>query len=192
MAEDFWKADALQLIGVGVVGLAVPIFFPALRPQFAALLKAGAKLALEAEFDADEALADALVDTAVNALLRVSPQDSEKDLSRKSEATVDRFLAAAHTSAARRGWDQQDVSHRYHKRLAKLDHAISRAHRQARAPQRAALEHASKLLRKHHVVPDRRSVDAPRGNPANSGALHDHTNGRSKPATNGNTHLKAQ
>ena len=59
MAEDFWNADPLQLIGVGVVGLAVPIFFPALRPQLAALLKAGAKLALEAEFDADEALADA-------------------------------------------------------------------------------------------------------------------------------------
>ena len=42
-----------------------------LRPQFVALLKAGAKLALEAEFDADEALADRLVETAVNALLRV-------------------------------------------------------------------------------------------------------------------------
>src|SRR5215831_9846461 len=86
VAEDFWKADALQLIGVGVVGLAVPIFFPALRPQFAALLKAGAKLALEAEFDADEALAKRLVDAAVNALLHVSTQDTEMDLCHRSEA----------------------------------------------------------------------------------------------------------
>jgi hypothetical protein len=67
VAEDFLKADPLMLIGVGVLGLAVPMFFPALRPQLAAVLKAGARLALEAEFDADDALADGLVDTAVNA-----------------------------------------------------------------------------------------------------------------------------
>jgi len=176
VAEDFWNADPLQLIGVGVVGLAVPIFFPALRPQLAALLKAGAKLALEAEFDADEALADALANTAVNALLQVSPQESEKDLSRKSEATVDRFLAAARATAARRGWDPQDVAHRYHRRLAKLDHAISRAHPRARPPQRAALEHASKLLRRHHVVPDCRPPDSPQRNPVDAGR----SNGRSQ------------
>src|SRR5258708_15722594 len=105
VAEDFLKADPLKLIGVGVLGLAVPICFPVLRPQFAALLKAGAKLALEAEFDADDALADSLVDTAVTALLHVTAQDSEKNLCDRSEATVNRFLAAARTSAARRGWD---------------------------------------------------------------------------------------
>ena len=175
--DDFLKADPLKLIGVGVLSLAVPIFFPALRPQIAALLKAGAKLALEAEFDADDALADGLVDTAVNALLHVSAQDSEKDLSQRSEATVNRFLAAARASAARRGWDQQDVAHRYHKRLVKLDHAISRAHPRARAPQRTALEHASKLLKKHHVVSERRLADARRGNLTHSGAKLDHTNG---------------
>jgi len=47
VTEDFLKADPLKFIGVGVLGLAVPIFFPALRPQLVALLKAGAKLALE-------------------------------------------------------------------------------------------------------------------------------------------------
>src|SRR5262245_12401757 len=119
VSEDFLKAHPLQLIGVGVLGLAVPIFFPSLRPQLAALLKAGAKLALEAEFDADDALADRLVDTAVNALLHVSARDSEQDLRDRSDATVNRFVAAAHASAARRGWDQQDVAHRYHKRLTK-------------------------------------------------------------------------
>ena len=166
MSEDFFKAHPLQLIGVGVLGLAVPIFFPALRPQFAALLKAGAKLALEAEFDADDALADRLVDTAVTALLHVSPQDSEQDLRDRSEATVNRFVAKARASAARRGWDRQDVAHRYRKRLAKLDHAISRAHPRARARQRTALEHASKLLKKQHAAAERRLVDASRGAPA--------------------------
>jgi len=155
VAEDFLKADPLKFIGMGVLGLAVPIFFPALRPQLAALLKAGAKLALEAEFDADDALADGLVDTAVNALLGACAQDSEQDLCDRSEATVNRFLAAARASAARRGWDQQDVAHRYHKRLVKLDDAISRAHPRARPPQRTALEHASKLLKKHHAVSQR-------------------------------------
>jgi hypothetical protein len=179
VSEDFLKADPLQLIGVGLIGLAVPILFPALRPQFAALLKAGAKLALEAEFDADDALADGLVDTAINALLRVSPQDSEKDLCNRSEATVNRFLAAASASAARRGWDQQDVAHRYRKRLAKLDHAISGAHPRARARQRMALDHASKQLRKHHDVPERHAVDASRGSAFHSGTKPDHASGQS-------------
>jgi hypothetical protein len=183
--EDFLKVGPLQLIGVGVLGLAIPIFFPVLRPQFAALLKAGAKLALEAEFDADDALADRLVDTAVNALLHVTPQDSEKDLCDRSEATVDRFVATARASAARRGWDEQDVAHRYHKRLAKLDDAISRAHSRARAPQHAALEHASKLLKQHPVVSESRLVGAPQGNRTHSGAKPDHTNGRSQPPRTG-------
>jgi hypothetical protein len=180
VSEDFLKADPLQLIGVGLIGLAVPILFPAFRPQFAALLKAGAKLAVEAEFDADDALADGLVNTAVNALLRVSPRDSEQDLCDRSEATVNRFLAAASASAARRGWDQQDATRRYHKRLVKLDHAISRAHPRARAPQRTALEHASKLLRKRHAMSEQRLVDAPRGNLVHAGAKPDHASGRTQ------------
>jgi hypothetical protein len=180
VAEDFLKADPLMLIGVGVLGLAVPIFFPALRPQLAAVLKAGARLALEAEFDADDALADGLVDTAVNALLRVSAHDSEQDVCDRSEAAVNRFLAAARASAARRGWDQQDVAHRYHKRLAKLDHAISRAHPGARPRQRTALEHASKLLKRHHAVSERRLVDASHGDLTRSGAKLDHANERSR------------
>jgi hypothetical protein len=180
VAEDFFKADSLKLIGAGVLGLAVPIFFPALRPQLAALLKAGAKLALEAEFDADDALADGLVDTAVNALMRVSAHDSEQDLCDRSAATVNRFLTAARASAARRGWDQQDVAHRYHKRLVKLDHAISRAHPGARPRQRTALEHASKLLKQHHAVSERRLVDARRGSITPSRAKPDQASGRSQ------------
>jgi hypothetical protein len=86
---------------------------------------------------------------------------------------VNRFLAAASASATRRGWDQQDVAHRYDKRLVKFDHAISRAHPRARAAQRTALDHASRLLKKHHVVSERRA-DAPRGNPVHSGAKPDH------------------
>lgn len=158
--------------------LAVPIFFPALRPPFASLLKAGAKLAIEAEFEADDALADRLVDTAVSALLHVKSQDSEKDLRRRSEATVDRFLTVARASARRRGWNEQDVTHRYRKRITKLDHAISRAHRRARPPQRTALEHASELLTTHHVVSGR--PDASRGNEAGSGAKLDHQAGSSQ------------
>lgn len=180
--EDFFKAGPLQLIGVGVLSLAVPIFFPAVRQPLAALLKAGAKLALEAEFDADDVLADRLVDTAVNALLRVTPQDSEKDLRHRSEATMNRFLAAARATAGRRGWDAQDVAHRYRKRLSKLDRAILRAHHRARAPQRTALENASKLLRRHDVVSESLPADARQGNHTDSGARLDHTNGRSQSA----------
>jgi hypothetical protein len=120
------------------------------------------------------------VDTAVDALMRVSAQASEQDLCHRSEATVSRFVAAARASAARRGWDQQDVARRYHKRLVKLDHAISRAHPGAQAPQRTALEHASKLLKQHHAVSERRLMDARRGNLTPSGAKPDQANGRSQ------------
>jgi hypothetical protein len=183
LSEDFWKADPLQLIGVGLLGVAAPIFFPALRPQFVALLKAGAKLALEAEFDADDALADRLVETAVNALLQVPPQDSEKHLCERSETTVNRFLAASGDSASRRGWDQQDAARRYHKRLVKFDHAISRAHARARPAQRTALDHASKLLRKQHVASERRVADAPPENPVRSAPKPDHPSERIQSAS---------
>jgi hypothetical protein len=177
VSEDFWKADPLQLIGVGLIGVAAPIFFPALRPQFVALLKAGAKLALEAEFDADDALADRLVEIAVDALLQISPQDSEKDLCDRSETTVNRFLAASRASATRRGWDQQDVARRYDKRLVKFDHAVSRAHPRARPAQRTALDHASKFLRKHHVV-SQRLADVPRAHPVHAAAKPEHPSER--------------
>jgi hypothetical protein len=147
-----------------------------------ALLKAGAKLALEAEVDADDALADRLVETTVKALLQVSPQASEQDLCARSEATVKRFLTASSDSASRRGWDQQDVAHRYDKRLAKFDHAISRAHPGALAAQRTALDHASKLLRKHHAVSERHVAAAPRGNPLHAGAKSDHPSERMQSA----------
>jgi hypothetical protein len=178
LSEDFWKADPLQLIGVGLIGVAAPIFFPALRAQFAALLKAGARLAVEAEFDADDALADRLVETALSALLQVSPQDSEKDLCERSETTVNRFLAASRDSATRRGGDQHDVARRYDKRLVKFDHAILPAHPRARPAQRTALDHALKLLRKHHVVSQRRVADAPRENVVHSRAKPDHPSER--------------
>jgi hypothetical protein len=182
LSEDFSKADPLRLIGVGLIGVAAPIFLPALRPQFVALLKAGAKFALEAEFDADDALADRLVETAVNALLQVSPQDSDKDLCDRSATTVNRFLAASSDSATRRGWDQHDVARRYDRRLVKFDHAISRARPRVRPTQQTALDHASKLLRKHHVVLERRVADAPRANPVHAGAKPDHPSAKSRAA----------
>jgi hypothetical protein len=180
VSEDFLKADPIHLIGIGLIGIAVPIFFPALRPQFAALLKAGAKLALEAEFDADDALADSLVNTALNTLLSVSPRDSDRELYDRSEATMNRFLAAASAGAARRGWDRQDAAKRYHKRLVKLDHAISRAHPRARPPQRTALDHALKLLREPRVISERRLVDTRPGSSVHSGTKPDHTSGRAQ------------
>jgi hypothetical protein len=122
------------------------------------------------------------VETAVSALLQVSPHDSEKDLCDRSETTVNRFIAASSDSATRRGWDQQDVSHRYDKRLVKFDHAISRAHPRARPAQRTALDHALRLLRKHHVVSERRVADAPRGNAGHSRAKSDHPSERVQPA----------
>jgi hypothetical protein len=159
--EDVLKAGPLSLVGLGIVGLALPVIVPGLRPQFAGVLKTAAKLFLEAEFEADNALMDRLVDTAVDSLLAIPAHAPEADRERKVDKVMSRFVSATRAGAHRRGWDEHDAAARYHRSLAKLDHAISRAQSRARASQHPILEHASRSLRQHHEQSRRSSVTAP-------------------------------
>src|SRR6516162_9181672 len=115
--NDLLKFDALPLVGLGIVGLAIPLFVPGLRPQFASVVKAGTKLFLEAELGADDELTDRLVDAAVDALVGASSRGSDADRSQHAEREVSRFVSAARTAAHRRGWDEHDVERRYHRHL---------------------------------------------------------------------------
>ena len=77
LLDDVLKAGPVPLVGLGVVALALPYFFPALRPQFEAVFKSGAKLFLEAELGADDAIADRFVDAAVGALFHATAHGTD-------------------------------------------------------------------------------------------------------------------
>src|SRR5262249_43411878 len=138
---DILKADSVPLVGLGVLGLALPFLFPALRPQFAFLVKSGAKLFLEAELGAEGALADRLVDAAVDALVGASSHGSDEHRKVRTEHEIDRFVSAACAAAQRRGRDEQDAERRYRRHFAKFDSALSQARGRAHPSQRAALDH---------------------------------------------------
>jgi hypothetical protein len=150
---DLLKTDSVPLVGLGILGLALPFLFPALRPQFAMLAKSSAKLFLEAEIGADSALTDRLVDAAVDALVGASSHGSDEHRKEHAEREIDRFVAAASAAAERRGWDEQDTKRRYHRHLAKLDSALSHARHRAHPSQRTALDHAHDMLTRHAPQP---------------------------------------
>jgi hypothetical protein len=145
--DDVLKAGPVPLLGLGIAALALPYFFPALRPQFAAVAKSGAELG------ADDAIADRFVGAAVDALFQATAHGTDEERKQQAEKQVDRFVSRAHAGARRRGWDEQDAERRYHRRLRKLDHALERAGHRADPRQRAALLHASESLARHGAKP---------------------------------------
>jgi hypothetical protein len=153
LVDDVLKAGPVPLIGLGIVALAIPYFFPALRPQFAAVVRSGAKLFLEAELGADDAIADRFVDATVNALFDATAHGSDEERKQKAEHQISHFVSRAQAYTRRRGWDDQDAEQRYHRRLRKLDHALERARHRADPRQRAALAYASDSLAKRRPKP---------------------------------------
>jgi hypothetical protein len=153
IVDDVLKSSPVPLVGLAVIALAVPYFFPALRPQFEAVFKSGAKLFLEAELGADDAIADRFVGAAVDALFQATAHGTDEERKQQAEKQVDRFVSRAHAGARRRGWDEEDAERRYHRRLRKLDHALERAGHRANPRQRAALLHASESLARHGAKP---------------------------------------
>jgi hypothetical protein len=131
----------------------VPYFFPALRPEFETMFKAGAKLFLEAELGADDAVADRLVDAAVSALFQATAGGTDEECRRKAEGQINRFLSLAHDNARERGWDEAYTRQRYERRLQKVKKALERARDRAVPHQQgAALAHALEALARERAV----------------------------------------
>jgi hypothetical protein len=102
LIDDVLKAGPVPFLGLGIAALALPYFFPALRPQFAAVAKSGAKLFLEAELGADDAIADRFVGAAVDALFQATAHGTDEERKQQAEKQVDRFVSRAHAGARRR------------------------------------------------------------------------------------------
>jgi hypothetical protein len=139
---EIGEAGPLPLVGFGLVAVAVPWFVPSLRPQFGGLVKASAKLFLEAELGADNKLTDQLVDSSIDALLDMMPDGTVEQRRQHTDREIDRFVARARASARRRGFDARDAHRRYQKHLAKMEGALKARKQRADTGQQHALDHA--------------------------------------------------
>jgi hypothetical protein len=124
------------------------------RSRAGELVKASAKLYLEAEFDADNALTELLVDTTVDALMRIPFDKSTEQRRRHTERVLDRFFSKAHAGARRRGYGHEDKRRRYHKHLAAIERALKQ--KQKRAPM---FEHALHRIAKERDAHREGAID---------------------------------
>jgi hypothetical protein len=110
-----WLEGSLKLaksvrhpfVGVGLLVVAAAYFVSSLRPQISELVKGSVKLYLEAELDADSELTDRLVDTSVDALMRIVPHGTEVERQRHADHELDRFFSKARAAAHRRGFNSR-------------------------------------------------------------------------------------
>jgi hypothetical protein len=121
---EIGEAGRLPFVGIGLLAIALPFVMPSLRPQLGKLLSGAAKLFAEAEFGADDALTDRLVDASVNALMRIAPTGTVDEQRRRTDRELDRFFSRARTAAHRRGHSREDAGRRYHKHLSRMEHAL--------------------------------------------------------------------
>ncbi len=139
---EIGETGTLPLAGFGLAAILVPYFVPSLRSRAGDLVKASAKLFLEAEFDADNALTEWLVDTAVDALMRVPFEKPMEQRRQHTDRVLDRFFSRAHAGACRRGFDHEDRGRRYQKHLAVIERALRRKQARAGAAHAPMFAHA--------------------------------------------------
>jgi hypothetical protein len=140
------EVGPLPLVGFGLLAVALPWFVPSLRPELGGIVKASAKLFLEAELGADNHLTDWLVDSSVDALLNMMPKATKEQHRQHTEREIDRFFSRARAASHRRGFDRQDGSRRYQKHLSKMERALISRQKDAGTSQRHALEHGLRKI----------------------------------------------
>jgi hypothetical protein len=147
------EAGPLPMVGLGLLTVTAAYLVPSLRPQMRSVLKASAKLFLEAELGADNALTDRLVDASLDALLRSGPDEASEERKRRTDRELDRFFGKARAGAHRRGFNHTDAKRRYHKHLSRMEHALKSVQERAGAGHRPALDHAL-----HRIADEQRTL----------------------------------
>jgi hypothetical protein len=127
--ENVLENNLPTFLGVGLV-LAIPMAFPSLRPQWAAAIKTGVKLYLEASDEAEGDLIDSLAEDAIDQIVAAIAQPVEAR-DHKVSQVVSAYKAKARARADR--WSRSDEGRRrrYSRHIVKLRDKVSR--RQARA-----------------------------------------------------------
>ncbi len=121
--EDVLKNHPVELLGVGAL-LAAPLASPSIRPQWTAAAKEIVKLFLEAEFDAQGDLIDALAETTVEQLvaLLAAPPAAR---GRKAARIASHFKRKARGRANRWGRSDGERAERYRDHIAALKRRLS-------------------------------------------------------------------
>jgi hypothetical protein len=139
---EIGEVGPLPAVGIGLLAVAVPYFVPRLRQPLGLVLKASAKLFLEAELGADNELTDRLVDQSVDALMRAIPGEGKAERKHRADRELDRFFSKAHAAAHRRSFDHQDGRRRYHKHLSRMEASLKRRQQRAGAEEGAMIDQA--------------------------------------------------
>jgi hypothetical protein len=122
--EDVVKNNLPIVLGLGLT-FAVPVVFPSLRPQWAAAIKTGLKIYLEAGAEVESDLVDSLAEAAVDQLAAAIARPAD-DHESKVAKVVSTYKAKARSRAERWGRSEEGRRKRYDRHIAKLRHEISR------------------------------------------------------------------
>lgn len=154
---EIGEAGPLPFVGIGLLTVAAPYFMPSLRPQMGELLKASARLLLEAELGADNELTDRLVDTSVDCFMRIMPHGTKDERHRRADHELDRFFSKARAASHRRGFGPEDARRRYHKHLSRMERALKSKRERAGPEHKQAFDHAI-----HRISDERCATEAKR------------------------------
>lgn len=163
ISDRLFKAGAAPALAVGLAVLAIPILFPRWRPQWAAALKAGAKVFLEAEEGAEGEIIDALAERAIDELADAVANVAPVERDRAAGAVVRAYKARARERAERLGWSDRDRAHRYQRHVDRLHRAAARRIAGSSVHTRQAWEEVRAHLRSAEPEPATGTRPAPIG-----------------------------
>lgn len=123
----FGDAHVTTGIAAAALALSLPLLFPKLRAPMLAILRAGATLFVEAEFEVEEdaiaELVDATVEGLVTALAGPAPA---ADRHQAAEAVLGRFTHKARRRSERWARDDGDRATRYRRHVGALKRRMAR------------------------------------------------------------------
>lgn len=138
---DTLPGKVITAVGISLAALALPALFPGLAPPLRSALQSGAKLFLEAEFEAEGGLIDKLVSETIDALLGTAADAGTPEERRKAaRRAARRFEHRARARARHWGADDHDQRRRYRRHVAHLHRAVAAVAKNRPEPERDLLE----------------------------------------------------
>ncbi|MGH1574237.1 hypothetical protein ACRAWG_30845 [Methylobacterium sp. P31] len=144
--DDLLKGNPITAIGIGAAVVAVPVLFPSLRPQWAAAVKGGTKLFLEAEGGAEGDIIDGLAEKAIDQLVDAIAHHEPEQRREAAAAVISGYKRQARARADRHGYDEKDRAARFHRHMARLRHKVARRHARASDDKKASWDRIATMI----------------------------------------------